>query len=157
MSDTKPIMSDTEPNVGYRTLYRIQNLMLDTEPNVVNTRFVHSDLQRSQNHSYGLIMVIMVEWWALNYRMYKSRRIKLEWRKYNDLMLYYGVEKGSYIQPVQIHMAVFFCYLVEKLLVQCAIQNTRTLDKSRFRKYCRNTRPCITGHPVYRYILKGTC
>ena len=36
---------------------------------------------------------------------------------------------------------------------QCTLLYTYTLDKSLFTRYCRNKRPCLTGHPVSLAVL----
>ena len=56
----------------------------------------------------------------------------------------------DYIQPDQINMSVCFCYFVKSDLSSLRFC-TRVNWKSPFSQGTRNTRPCLSGHPVLKH------
>ena len=88
----------------------------------------------------------IVSWLYILYILY-MREFKYMWYQIYKLIIVWTISNLFYVQPDQINMAVVFWYLVKSDLSSVRY-STRIHWTSHVLQRTRNTRPCITGHPV---------
>ena len=90
----------------------------------------------------------IVSWLYILYILY-IREFKYMWYQIYKLIIVWNISNLFYVQPDQINMAVVFWYLVKSDLSSVRY-SPRIHWTSHVLQGTRNTRPCLTGHPVCR-------